>query len=63
LLRWNNYLIVNLDDNSVFGFHSLVYSLFDDMDLTLGVQLQSGSEKSEYGQLQNVYYTQLQWFF
>jgi len=63
LLRWKNYLILNLDDDSVFGFHSLVYSLVDNVDLTLGVQHQSGLKTAEYGLLQNIYYTQLQWFF
>jgi len=63
LLRWNSYLIANLDDGSVFGFHSLLYSLTDNLELTLGLQSQSGTASSEFGRLQDLYYTQLQWFF
>ena len=63
LLRWDNYVIVNLDDDSSFRFHSLAYSLPENLDLTVGVQVYAGTGNSEYGQLQDIYYTQLQWFF
>ena len=63
IFRWDNYIIINLDDNSSFVFPGLDYSLSDNLDLSVGVQLYNGSEDSEYGQLQNIYYTQLQWFF
>ena len=63
LLRWNNYLIVNLDDDSVFFAPSLLYSLTDNMETSLGVQAFNGDSGTEYGMLQDLFFVQLQWFF
>jgi hypothetical protein len=63
LLKWNNYLVVNADDRSRFFSPSLVYSIRTNIDLAAGVQLFRGSEGSEYGRLNDVYYAQMQWFF
>lgn len=63
LLRLNSYGIINLDDNSVFFFPNLVYSVITNLDLTVGVQFFHGSTGSEYGTFHDVYYAQLQWFF
>lgn len=63
LLRWDNYLVANLDDHSRFYAPSLVYSVAAGVDWSVGMQLFDGSQGSEYGMLHNVFYTQLQWFF
>lgn len=63
LLKWNNYFVANLADHSRYFSPSLTYSLKTNLDLTLGVQLFEGRNDSEYGQFNDLYYTQLQWFF
>lgn len=63
LLRWDNYAILNLNDKSLFFSPNLTYSVIADLDLSLGIQIFEGSDRSEYGALHNLYYTQLQWFF
>lgn len=63
LLRTENYVIVNLDDNSRFVAPALIYSVTSNLEWAVGVQLFHGDNGSEYGALHNVYYTQLQWFF
>jgi hypothetical protein len=63
LVKWTNYLVVNLADRSRFFSPGLSLSLQENLDLTLGVQLFSGSAGSEYSRLEDVYYAQLQWFF
>lgn len=63
LVKWTNYLVVNLADRSRFFSPSLIFSLRTNLDLTLGVQLFGGSQGSEYARFPDVYYTQLQWFF
>ena len=63
LVKWNNYLVVNLADRSSYFSPSLTYALQTNLDLTFGVQLLRGSEGSEYGRFNDAYYAQLQWFF
>jgi hypothetical protein len=63
LVKWANYLVVNLADRSRFFSPGLSLSLQVNLDLTVGVQLFSGSAGSEYSRLEDVYYAQLQWFF
>ena len=63
LLRLNSYAIINLDDNSVFFYPNVVYSVITNVDLTVGVQYFHGSTGTEYGTFHDVYYAQLQWFF
>ncbi len=63
LLRWNNYFIFNLDDNSYFVAPGLSYSLSDNIEFSGGIQAFKGSAGTEYGTLENLYYLQLQWFF
>ncbi|GMR21107.1 MAG: hypothetical protein BMS9Abin36_1706 [Gammaproteobacteria bacterium] len=63
LLRWDNYLIFNLDDDSVFLAPNLAYSLSDNMEVTAGVQAFNGDPGTEYGTLENLYYLQFQLFF
>jgi hypothetical protein len=63
LVKWNNYLVVNLFDHSVFYSPNLVFSLKSNLDLAVGMQLFRGAGDSEYGRLADVYYVQAQWFF
>lgn len=63
LIKWVNYLVVNLSDRSRFFAPSLAFSLRADLDLTLGAQLFSGGVGTEYRRLPDVYFAQLQWFF
>ncbi|OGA54802.1 MAG: hypothetical protein A3F74_25045 [Betaproteobacteria bacterium RIFCSPLOWO2_12_FULL_62_58] len=63
LLKWNNYFVGNLADHSSYFSPSLTYSMKTSLDWTVGVQLFRGSNGSEYGRFNDVYYTQLQWFF
>jgi hypothetical protein len=63
LIKWDNYLVTNLSDHSRYFSPSLTYSIKTDLDWTTGVQFFRGSNGSEYGRLNDVYYTQLQWFF
>ena len=63
LLKWTNYLVVNLADHSRYFSPSLVYSLATNVDLTIGAQLFRGGQGSEYARLNDVYYAQIQWFF
>ena len=55
--------MANVADHSRYFSSTLTYSLRTNLDLTVGVQLFAGSNVSEYGQFNDVYYTQLQWFF
>ena len=63
LLRTQNVLIWNFDDNSRFFAPSLIYSLKQNLDISAGMQLFAGPVASEYGQFENVYYASVQWFF
>jgi hypothetical protein len=63
LLKWNNYLVVNLADRSRYFSPSLTYSFRTNLDLSFGVQLFRGGAGSEYGRFNDAYYAQLQWFF
>ena len=63
LIKWNNYLVVNLADRSSYFSPSLTVSLKTNLDLTFGVQLLRGSAGSEYGRFNDAYYAQAQWFF
>jgi hypothetical protein len=63
LIRLDNYVIYDIDQASLFVGPSLSYSVMEDLDWTIGLQLFSGRSHSEFGGLADVYYTQLQWFF
>ena len=63
LLKWNNYLVRNLEDRSRYFSPSLAYSIRSDFDWGVGIQFFGGSDGSEYGRFHNAYYTQVQWFF
>ncbi|RQP27727.1 hypothetical protein [Burkholderia ubonensis] len=63
LLKYEGYVVLNLDDGSRFLSPVLSYSIRTNVDWKMGVQIFTGRTRSEYGHLHNVYYTQLQWFF
>lgn len=63
LLKWVNYLVVNLGDHSRLYSPGFIYSLRTNVDLTLGAQFFHGGAGSEYAPYSDVYYGQLQWFF
>ena len=63
LLRWDNILIINLDDDSTFIAPNLVFSLMDNLEWSAGMQVFNGSKGTEYDALENLYFVQLQWFF
>ena len=63
LSRWNNFLIINLDDRSYFFSPKLTSSLLENLDLSLGLQIFGGNKKGEYGQSENRFYSDLEWYF
>lgn len=63
LIKWTNYLVVNLVDRSRFYAPALGFSLRDNVDLSIGAQIFAGHAGSEYARLGNLYDVQFQWFF
>lgn len=63
LLKSNNYVVFNADDNSRGIDLRLVWSVRPDLDLTLGGRSFSGGPGSEYKRLGNSVYAQAQWYF
>ena len=63
LLKWNNYLVVNLDDRSRALDSRLIWSLRSNLDMTFGLQRFGGSRGSEYAQQRDSMHVRLQWFF
>lgn len=63
LLRWDNYVVFNRDDDSRFFSPRLTYSLSDNWELAAGAQFFSGKSGSEYGAFRDLYLLQLQRFF
>lgn len=63
LLKWTNYLVLNLGDGSRFFAPALIFSLRPNLDLSLGAQFFAGSAGSEYARLNDLYYAQVQGFF
>lgn len=63
LWRSDNVFIWNADDSSRFIAPALLYSIREGLDLGIGMQLYGGSDTSEYGRFENIYYASVQWFF
>ena len=63
LIRWDNYLIYNINDESLFLFPYFTYSLVENIELNMGSQLFYGANNSEYGRFSTFYNMQVQWFF
>lgn len=62
-LKYYNYFIYNLGSSSIFFNPELKYNPITNLDLSVGAQLFSGSAGSEFGNRQNLYYTQAQYLF
>lgn len=63
LLKSNNYVVYNADDNSRGIDIRLVWSVRTNVDLSLGGRSFSGIPGSEYGRLGNSVFAQAQWYF
>ena len=63
LTRFENLLIFSLSDGSRFYSPYLTSSFRENMDLTLGMQSFSGDGGDEYGDSENIIYTQFTFFF
>ncbi len=63
LLRWSNWLAVNLGDHSHYFSPRLAWSVRADLDLTLGAQIYRGPQGSEFGLRNSLVFAQAQWFF
>jgi hypothetical protein len=63
LIRWNNYLIVNLSDGSMFFGPALSYSAKQNLDIRFGLQFFAGSSGDEYGDKKDSSYAELSWYF
>ncbi|MCK5506704.1 MAG: hypothetical protein KAJ10_16180, partial [Thermodesulfovibrionia bacterium] len=61
--RFENLLILNLSDGSRFYSPFINSSLEENMDLTLGVQFFAGDGGDEYGDMENMIYTQFSAYF
>lgn len=62
-LKWNNYLVLNADDSSHALDARLVWSVEQNLDLTIGMRHFTGPAGSELAQYPNGLLAQLQWFF
>lgn len=63
LLKWENWLVRNVDDRSWYASPRLTWSLRQDLDLAGGVQLFGGAARSEFGVRSTLWYAYAQWFF
>lgn len=63
LTRWDNYIIVNWSDGSLFYSPVVTSSLKENLDLGVGLQLFEGDDGDEFGTPTNVYYADFSWYF
>ena len=63
LLRTDNVLIVNADDNSHFLAPKLAYAVTTNLEWAVGMQLFAGEPGSEFDSFNDTYFTHLQYFF
>jgi hypothetical protein len=63
LLKWVNNAVLNADDRSRGLDSRLVWSWRSNLELTIGLQRFMGSAGSEYAQVPNATFVQLQWFY
>lgn len=63
LLVFNNYVIYDIDQESVFVSPELEYNLMENLDIAVGAQLPWGSNDSEFGIYEELYYAKAQLFF
>ncbi len=63
LMRIENKVFMNLEDASVYDRVEWRYELRSDLILKLVGMLGLGDSGEEFGEFQNIYYGELQWFF
>lgn len=63
LLRWTNWLAINLDDRSRYFSPRLTWSINKDADLSAGLLYFAGRTGSEFTLRRNVVFAQAQWYF
>lgn len=63
ILRWSNWLAMNLSDDSRYFSPRLSWSVRSDLELTIGAQKYRGTHGSEFGLRNSLVFAQAQWFF
>ncbi len=63
VVRWSNWLAVNLNDDSRYFSPRVSWSVRSDLDLTLGAQQYLGKHGTEFGLRNSLVFVQAQWFF
>jgi len=63
LLRGDILIIYDIDDNSIFTRPSLTYNVMSNVDWTVGGQIFSGSMNSEFGDLNESFFTSVKCYF
>jgi hypothetical protein len=63
LLEFRNAVIYDEDGRSVVENPELKYNFSPNTDISIGAQLYEGSNDSEFGTYQHLYYLEFQWFF
>lgn len=63
LLKFADYNIYDFEGRSFFFNPEFTYNAITNLDLSLGTQVFTGGDDSEFGPYHNTYYFQLQYFF
>lgn len=63
LLKSANWLVVNIDDSSIYLSPRVTYSARQNLDLAFGAQLHGGGARSEFGSRKHLWFAYAQWFF
>lgn len=63
LLKWSNWVAINLDDRSAYFSPRLTYAVRENVDVVVGAQLRRGGSGTEFGTPGNLYFAWLQWYF
>lgn len=61
--EFNNFLIYDWDGKSTIYNPEMKYGITENIDVMVGAQIGYGGDNSEFGELPDLYYIQLQWFF
>ncbi len=63
LITFSNWLIYDIDGKSIFLNPQISYNVFTNLDFSLGTQFFWGKTNTEFGSYENLYYTELKYFF
>ncbi len=63
LLKFECYGIMNLNDGSFFAGPKISWQMMQNWDFSAGVQVFNGRDRSEYGNVRDLGFLQVQWFF